>query len=175
VIDHRPCSTWNREPRRAESNITGVAAAKDAKGGAGRACGFPNESTSARADTCALELNRYRSGKLWKLYLQLSEVQSAFKGLKAGGAIQSIHHQSAKRQYAHILVAFMMYCLHVTLKQLPRQYAPGLILRAVLRSSPPCSSPTCISRLPMGASGSSPATRSSIPIHNSHSPNSAGV
>jgi hypothetical protein len=64
--------------------------------------------------------------KLWEFYLQLSEVESAFKDLKGDLAIRPIHHQNEERIEAHIFVAFMAYCLHVTLKQLLKQRAPRL-------------------------------------------------
>jgi len=70
--------------------------------------------------------------KLWEFYLQLSEVEAAFKDLKGDLAIRPIHHQNEERIEAHIFVAFMAYCLHVTLKQLLRQRAPGLTPRVVL-------------------------------------------
>jgi len=72
------------------------------------------------------------AGKLWAFYLQLVEVEQAFKELKGDLAIRPIYHQSDQRIEAHIFVAFMAYCLHVTLKQRTRSLAPGLTPRAVL-------------------------------------------
>ena len=70
--------------------------------------------------------------KLWTFYLQLVEIEQAFKELKGDLAIRPIYHQSDQRIEAHIFVAFMAYCLHVTLKQRTRSLAPGLTPRAVL-------------------------------------------
>ena len=70
--------------------------------------------------------------KLWEFYLQLSEVENAFKELKGDLAIRPIHHQTEERIEAHIFVAFIAYCLQVTLKQLLKQRAPGLTPRVVL-------------------------------------------
>ena len=70
--------------------------------------------------------------KLWTFYLQLVEVEQAFKELKGDLAIRPIYHRSDQRIEAHIFVAFMAYCLHVTLKQRTRSLAPGLTPRAVL-------------------------------------------
>jgi transposase len=70
--------------------------------------------------------------KLWEFYLQLSEVENAFKELKGDLAIRPIHHQNEERIEAHIFVAFIAYCLQVTLKQLLKQRAPGLTPRVVL-------------------------------------------
>jgi len=70
--------------------------------------------------------------KLWAFYLQLVEVEQAFKELKSDLAIRPIYHQSDQRIEAHIFVAFIAYCLQVTLKQRSRSLAPGLTPRAVL-------------------------------------------
>jgi transposase len=70
--------------------------------------------------------------KLWTFYLQLVEIEQAFKELKGDLAIRPIYHQSDQRIEAHIFVAFMAYCLQVTLKQRTRSLAPGLTPRAVL-------------------------------------------
>jgi len=70
--------------------------------------------------------------QLWRFYLQLTEVEQAFKELKGDLAIRPIYHQSDARIEAHIFVAFMAYCLQVTLKQRLRSLAPGLTPRSVL-------------------------------------------
>jgi hypothetical protein len=71
-------------------------------------------------------------GQLWAFYLQLTEVEQAFKELKGDLAIRPIYHQTDERIEAHILVAFVAYCLQVTLKQRLRLLAPGLTPRSVL-------------------------------------------
>ena len=70
--------------------------------------------------------------QLWQYYLQLVEVEQAFKELKGDLAIRPIYHQNDERIEAHIFVAFVAYCLQVTLKQRLRGLAPGLTPRAVL-------------------------------------------
>ena len=47
-------------------------------------------------------------------------------------AIRPIFHQCERRIEAHIFVAFLAYCLHVTLRARLRPLAPGLTPRAVL-------------------------------------------
>ena len=47
-------------------------------------------------------------------------------------SIRPIYHQTDERIEAHILVAFLAYCLQVTLKQRLRALAPGLTSRSVL-------------------------------------------
>jgi len=69
---------------------------------------------------------------LWAFYLQLVEVEQAFKELKGDLAIRPIYHQTDERIEAHIFVAFLAYCLQVTLKQRLRSLAPGLTPRSVL-------------------------------------------
>ena len=61
-----------------------------------------------------------------------TEVEQAFKELKHDLAVRPIFHQHDRRIEAHIFVAFLAYCLQVTLKNLARQHAPGLTPRAVL-------------------------------------------
>ncbi len=70
--------------------------------------------------------------QLWAFYLQLTEVEQAFKELKHDLAIRPIYHQTDERIEAHIFVAFLAYCLQVTLKQRLRSWAPGLTPRSVL-------------------------------------------
>ena len=69
---------------------------------------------------------------LWQYYIRLTEIEQAFKELKHDLAIRPIFHQTDKRIEAHIFVAFIAYCLHVTLKHQTRSTAPGLTPRAVL-------------------------------------------
>ena len=69
---------------------------------------------------------------LWEYYIQLTEIEQAFKELKSDLAIRPIFHQLDRRIEAHIFVAFIAYCLQVTLKQRSRSLAPGLTPRAVV-------------------------------------------
>jgi transposase len=69
---------------------------------------------------------------LWEYYLQLVEVEGAFKLLKDDLAVRPIFHQKERRVEAHIFVAFLAYCLSVTLRGQLRKLAGGLTARAVL-------------------------------------------
>ncbi|MGF1614864.1 MAG: IS1634 family transposase [Gammaproteobacteria bacterium] len=69
---------------------------------------------------------------LWQYYIQLTEVEQAFKELKGDLSIRPIYHPLDARIEAHIFVAFMAYCLQVTLKHRLRALAPGLTPRSVL-------------------------------------------
>lgn len=69
---------------------------------------------------------------LWQLYMLLTQIEEAFKNLKGDLAIRPIFHQREQRIEAHIMVAFLAYCLHVTLRHRLRAHAPGLTPRAVL-------------------------------------------
>jgi transposase len=69
---------------------------------------------------------------LWRLYLQLVEIEQAFKELKNDLSIRPVHHQLETRIEAHIFVAFLAYCPQVALKQRLKTLAPGLTARAVL-------------------------------------------
>jgi hypothetical protein len=70
--------------------------------------------------------------QLWRFYIQLTEIEAAFKNLKDDLQLRPIFHQLEHRIEAHIFVAFMAYCLHVTLRAQLRQLAGGLTPRAVL-------------------------------------------
>jgi len=69
---------------------------------------------------------------LWDRYMQLVQIEAAFKCLKSELGIRPIHHQLEHRVDAHILVAFLAYCLTATLKHRLQAHAPGLTPRAVL-------------------------------------------
>jgi transposase len=70
--------------------------------------------------------------KLWELYMQLCHVEEAFKDLKGDLGLRPIFHQCEARIEAHIFVAFLAYCIQVTLRHRLRLHAPGLTPRAVL-------------------------------------------
>jgi transposase len=70
--------------------------------------------------------------QLWQFYVQLVEIEAAFKNLKDDLQLRPIYHQLEHRIEAHIFVAFMAYCLHVTLKARLRPVAAGLTPRAVI-------------------------------------------
>jgi len=70
--------------------------------------------------------------QLWQFYIQLVEIEAAFKNLKDDLQLRPIFHQLERRIEAHIFTAFMAYCLHVTLRARLRQLAGGLTPRAVL-------------------------------------------
>ena len=69
---------------------------------------------------------------LWASYIRLTEVEQAFKDLKNDLSVRPIFHQCDRRIEAHIFVAFLAYCLQVTLKRRTVALAPGLTPRAVL-------------------------------------------
>ena len=77
-------------------------------------------------------LSGQKPAQLWQFYVQLVEIEAAFKNLKDDLQLRPIYHQLEHRIEAHIFVAFMAYCLHVTLKARLRPVAAGLTPRAVL-------------------------------------------
>jgi transposase len=70
--------------------------------------------------------------ELWQFYIQLTEVEAAFKNLKDDLQLRPIYHQLEQRIEAHIFVAFMAYCLHISLRAQLKPLAAGLTSRAVL-------------------------------------------
>ena len=69
---------------------------------------------------------------LWERYIQLAQIEAAFKAMKSELGIRPLYHQLGHRVEAHILVAFLAYCLLVTLKNRLHALAPGLTPKAVL-------------------------------------------
>lgn len=76
-------------------------------------------------------------GVLWERYIQLTQIEAAFKTMKSELGLRPIYHQLGHRVEAHILVAFLAYCLLVTLKNRLHALAPGLTPRAVLETLAP--------------------------------------
>ena len=134
-----------------------------AKKEAGRAFGFvkigvpqANEEVTRETFTFATDKERLRKaeqrdghyllrsnltgedpGVLWERYVQLTQIEAAFKTMKGELGLRPIYHQLGHRVEAHILVAFLAYCLLVTLKNRLRALAPGLTPRAVLETLAP--------------------------------------
>ncbi|PYU11375.1 MAG: IS1634 family transposase [Acidobacteria bacterium] len=69
---------------------------------------------------------------LWTRYVQLTQIEAAFRTLKSELGIRPIYHRLEHRIDAHILIAFLAYCLQVTLKNRLLVHAPGLTPHAVL-------------------------------------------
>lgn len=129
-----------------------------AKKEAGRAFGFvkiqipkagqavTRETFSFQVDKAKLKAVQQRDGHyllrsnltgedpavLWTRYVQLTQIESVFRSLKSELGIRPIYHQLEHRADAHVLIAFLAYCLHVTLKNRLLIHAPGLTPAAVL-------------------------------------------
>jgi transposase len=69
---------------------------------------------------------------LWSRYIQLTQIEAAFRSLKSELKVRPVYHQLEHRVDAHILIAFLAYCLQVTLKNRLQRHAPGLTPAAVL-------------------------------------------
>ena len=130
----------------------------DARKEAGKAWGLvelkiPSPKEKVTAQTFSFKLNRMKlkqarlaegtyllrtnlkddePEKLWQQYILLTEIEQAFKELKSDLTIRPVFHQKDNRIEAHILIAFLACCLHVSLKQKAKQHAPGLTPRAIL-------------------------------------------
>lgn len=129
-----------------------------AKKEAGRAFGFvtirvpdpgqpvTRETFQFHVDTSKLQAAELRDGYyllrsnltaddpevLWTRYVQLTQIEAAFRSLKSELGIRPIYHHLEHRVDAHIFIAFLAYCLQVTLRSRLRRYAPGLTPAAVL-------------------------------------------
>lgn len=69
---------------------------------------------------------------IWRCYMQLCFVEEAFRTLKGDLGLRPIFHQRTDRIEAHLFIAFLAYCLMITLRQQLRGHAPGLMPRVVL-------------------------------------------
>src|SRR5262249_108066 len=129
-----------------------------AKKEAGRAFGFvkiqlPHKDQAVTRDSFRFQLDKdrlkqaeHRDGyyllrsnltaedpaEIWTLYVQLTQVEAVFRSLKSELGIRPIYHQKEDRIDAHIFIAFLAYCLQVTLKNRAMAYAPGLTPLAIL-------------------------------------------
>jgi transposase len=134
-----------------------------AKTAAGRAFGFvtlrlpkADEAVTRQSFTFATDKEKLRQAELrdghyllrsnltgedpsvlWERYIQLTQIEAAFKTMKSELGLRPIYHQLGHRVEAHILVAFLAYCLLVTLKNRLQALAPGLTARAVLEAIAP--------------------------------------
>jgi len=71
-------------------------------------------------------LTDHSPDKLWTMYVQLTEVEAVFRALKSELALRPIWHWVGPRVEAHVMIAFLGYCLWVCLKQKLRTMGPGL-------------------------------------------------
>lgn len=106
----------------------------------------PEGALSYHLDRVALRRARGREGRyllrtnlaaddpalIWRCYMQLCHVEEAFRTLKGDLGLRPIFHHKAERIEAHLFVAFLAYCLSITLRQQLRPLAPGLMPRVVL-------------------------------------------
>src|SRR6266576_1090966 len=69
---------------------------------------------------------------LWQYYTQLVAVEEAFRNLKGDLSIRPVFHQDETRIEAHIFIAFLAYCMQITLARRLHALAPGLTARSAL-------------------------------------------
>jgi hypothetical protein len=138
---------WQRPPRDALLKKLGAAQEK-----AGRiATGLVTVAVAAdgtlgyELDRAKLRAVRGREGRyllrtnlaaddpalIWRCYMQLCFVEEAFRTLKGDLGLRPIFHQRPDRIEAHLFVAFLAYCLSITLRQQLRGVAGGLMPRTV--------------------------------------------
>ena len=141
-----------------------------AKTAAGRAFGYvtihlpkANEEVTRRSFTFATDKEKLRQaelrdghyllrsnltgedpGVLWERYIQLTQIEAAFKTMKSELGLRPIYHQLGHRVEAHILVAFLAYCLLVTLKNRLQALAPGLVRGMVAVTSTVATDPDVV-------------------------------
>lgn len=73
-----------------------------------------------RSEGCYLlrtNLTDWDPERLWKTYIQLTQVEAAFRTQKSELRLRPIHHQLEARAQAHILFSFLAYAMWKTLEQ----------------------------------------------------------
>ena len=96
--------------------------------------GCARSAAAKAAICCAPSLIESDPALLWQYYIQLVAVEEAFKNLKADLAIRPIFHQREQRIEAHIFIAFLAYCLYLTLQRRLHALAPRLRPKSSLPS-----------------------------------------
>jgi transposase len=70
--------------------------------------------------------------ELWQTYIQLTQVESAFRTVKTDLRIRPIWHQKRERVEAHILFSFLAYAMWKTLEHWARRAGLGNSVRIIL-------------------------------------------
>lgn len=70
--------------------------------------------------------------KLWEQYIQLTEVEAAFRTLKSEVQLRPIYHWVEPRVEAHVMLAFMAYAMWICLKWILKPVATGLTPRQMI-------------------------------------------
>ena len=70
--------------------------------------------------------------KLWEQYIQLTEVEAAFRTLKSDIGLRPIYHWVEPRVEAHVMLAFMGYAMWVCLKWKLKAIATSLSPRQII-------------------------------------------
>jgi len=73
----------------------------------------------------------WSADELWRTYIQLTDVEAAFRIQKSELGIRPVWHQRADRVQAHILVCFLAYVLWKTLEQWQRRAGLGQSPRTI--------------------------------------------
>ncbi len=77
-------------------------------------------------------LSEENPSKLWEQYIQLTEVEAAFRTLKSEVGLRPIYHWVEPRVEAHVMLAFMGYAMWVCLKWKLKSLAGSLTPRQVI-------------------------------------------
>ncbi len=68
---------------------------------------------------------------IWRCYMHLCHVEEAFRTLKGDRGLRPILRHKPQRIEADLFVAFLAYCLSITLRQCLRAVSPGLMPRVL--------------------------------------------
>lgn len=90
-----------------------------------QASALPRIALGIQASEIRRHLSTYKRYLVW-------DIEEAFKNLKDDLAIRPIFHQEEHRIEAHIFIAFLAYCLYITLQRRLHALAPGLTARSAI-------------------------------------------
>jgi transposase len=145
---HRLCQLQQQDLTR-DSLLEKIGAARDRAGrivaGSVKATVSAEGQLTFALDRAKLRTVRGREGRyllrtnlsaddpelLWRCYMQLVFVEEAFRTLKGDLGLRPIYHYKPERIEAHLFVAFLAYCLSITLRQRLKALAGGLMPRVV--------------------------------------------
>jgi transposase len=77
-------------------------------------------------------VSEWTADELWRTYIQLTDAEAAFRTHKSDLSIRPVHHQTAARTRAHILVCFVAYAMWKTLEKWQQEAGLGRSPRKVM-------------------------------------------
>lgn len=87
-----------------------------------------------RCGNYTTNLSEEDPAKLWEQYIQLTEVETAFRTLKSEVGLRPVYHWVGPRVEGHVMLAFMAYAMWVSIPSIAKPSLYGWSLCAPLVS-----------------------------------------